>query len=127
MREGVGRRGEQLYPAFPYDHYTHISDADTDALYAYLMTRIPVRAADRANDLAFPLQFRPLLAGWKLLFFEADAQSGARRRWNRGGYLVEALGHCSACHSPRNSFGAEERRSDVAFAAARPRAGMRRR
>ena len=114
MREGVGRRGEQLYPAFPYDHFTHLSDADTDALYAYLMTRVPVRAVPPPNDLAFPLQFRPLLAGWKLLFFKADANPGTTTA-GRGGYLIEALAHCSACHSPRNSLGAEERGSDVAF------------
>jgi mono/diheme cytochrome c family protein len=112
MREGVDRRGAHLYPAFPYTHFTRVSGDDLRALYAYLMTRTPVRAQAPANELVFPLGFRPLLAGWKLLFFErgefnADPARGSE--WNRGAYLAEGLTHCSACHSPRNAFGAERR------------------
>lgn len=113
MREGVDRHGSHLYPAFPYTHFTRVNDDDLSALYAYLMTRTPVRAPARANDLTFPLGFRPLLAGWNLLFFEPGtyrpnpAQSA---EWNRGAYLAEGLAHCSACHSPLNAFGAERKR-----------------
>ncbi|WP_217704212.1 c-type cytochrome [Piscinibacter koreensis] len=112
MRRGVDRAGSHLYPAFPYTHYTRLTDDDVRALYAYVMTRTPVRAEAPANQLAFPLGFRPLLAGWKLLFFreerfQADASQAAE--WNRGAYLAESLGHCSACHSPRNALGAERR------------------
>jgi mono/diheme cytochrome c family protein len=112
MREGVDRVGRHLYPAFPYDHFTHVTDEDINAIYAYLMTREPVVAEAPANDLIFPLGFRPLLAGWKLLFLhEGPLQANAERDqvWNRGAYLAEGLGHCGACHTPRNSLGAEEK------------------
>ncbi len=111
LREGVSREGEHLYPAFPYDHYTLVTDADARALYAYLMTRTPVKAEEKNNELRFPFGFRPLLAGWKLLFFRQGPHAPDQQRddaMNRGAYLVEGLGHCGACHSPRNRFGAEE-------------------
>ncbi|MFZ5677291.1 MAG: c-type cytochrome [Pseudomonadota bacterium] len=109
MREGVDRRGRHLYPAFPYDHFTHVTDADNRALYAFLMTREPVKATAPENDLAFPLGFRPILAAWKLLYldkgpFRPDPQRSDE--WNRGAYLAEGLGHCGACHTPRNALGA---------------------
>jgi mono/diheme cytochrome c family protein len=113
MRAGISRDGHHLYPAFPYDHYTRVSDGDVKALYAFLMTRDPVEAPARRNDLKFPFGFRPLLAGWNLLFldkrpFQPDPAQSAE--WNRGAYLVESLGHCASCHSPRNKLGAENRR-----------------
>ncbi|WP_119271142.1 c-type cytochrome [Taklimakanibacter deserti] len=112
MREGVDRQGRHLYPAFPYDHFTHVTDDDNRALYAYLMTREPVKATAPANDLMFPLGFRPLLAGWKLLYlddgpFRPDPKQS--EEWNRGVYLAEGLGHCGACHTPRNQLGAEDK------------------
>src|SRR6478672_10289429 len=111
MREGIHRDGRHLYPAFPYTHFARASDADLQALYAHLMAQAPVRADNRKPELAFPFNLRPLLAGWNALFhqpgvFEADATKSAM--WNRGAYLVEGLGHCSACHSPRNALGAEK-------------------
>ncbi len=112
MREGIHRDGRHLYPAFPYNHFAKTTDADLQALYAYLMAQTPVRAVNRENALAFPFNLRPLMAGWNTLFhnpavFEADpTQSPA---WNRGAYLVESLGHCGACHTPRNAFGAERK------------------
>lgn len=117
MRDGLHRDGRQLYPAFPYTHFSKTDDADMQALYAYLMAQPSVRATAPANNLAFPFTLRPLLAGWNALFhqtkeFEPDpAKSG---QWNRGAYLVESLGHCSACHSPRNALGAEQRRAYLA-------------
>jgi mono/diheme cytochrome c family protein len=111
MREGVDRRGRHLYPAFPYDHFTLVSDEDNRALYAYLMTREPVRAVAPANELRFPFNIRLLIAGWKLLFFKEGpfvAQPQQSAEWNRGAYLSEGLGHCGGCHTPRNSLGAEE-------------------
>ncbi len=111
LRHGIGRRGEHLYPALPYTHFTHATDADIAALYAFLMTRPPVHAVAPPNRLAFPLDWRPLLAGWNLLYLHPGvwrpdpAQSA---EWNRGAYLVQALGHCGACHTPRNGLGAEE-------------------
>src|SRR6202041_1104179 len=111
MRDGIHRDGRHLYPAFPYPHFAKTTDADLQALYAYLMAQSPVRAEGPATRLAFPFNLRPLMAGWNALFhqagaFEADATQSAS--WNRGAYLVEGLGHCGACHSPRNAFGAEK-------------------
>src|SRR5664279_2706117 len=117
MRSGVDRDGKHLYPTFPYDHFTHVSDDDDRALYAYLMTRQPVAAPERANQLSFPLDQRVVIAGWKLLFlrhgnWQPDITKSAE--WNRGAYLVEGLAHCGACHTPRNALGAE--RASSAFA-----------
>ena len=111
MRDGIHRDGQHLYPAFPYTHFAKTTDADLQALYAYLMAQSPVRAEGPTTKLAFPFNLRPLMAGWNALFhqasaFEADATQSAS--WNRGAYLVEGLGHCGACHSPRNPFGAEK-------------------
>jgi nicotinate dehydrogenase subunit B len=111
MREGIHRDGRHLYPAFPYTHFAKTSDADLQALYAYLMAQPAVRAETPKNALAFPFNWRPLLAGWNALFhqsgtFQTEATKSAT--WNRGAYLVEGLGHCGACHSPRNALGAEK-------------------
>jgi len=111
MRNGVARDGSHLFPAMPYDSFTKISDDDVRALYAYLMTRPAVRASPQADTIPFPFNFRPLQAGWKLLFFhpgryQHDASKSAE--WNRGAYLAEGLSHCGGCHTPRNALGAEE-------------------
>jgi mono/diheme cytochrome c family protein len=110
MRSGVDRGGHHLYPTFPYDHFTNVTDEDDHALYAYLMTRLAVRAPAHANDLAFPFNQRFIVAGWKLLFLKGGtykADSSQSAEWNRGAYLVEGLAHCGACHTPRNALGAE--------------------
>ncbi|WP_409999105.1 molybdopterin cofactor-binding domain-containing protein [Bradyrhizobium sp. SZCCHNPS1003] len=117
MREGVHRDGRQLYPAFPYTHFARTDDADLQALYAYLMAQAPVRQQAPDNALRFPFNLRPLVAGWNALFH--DTQPFRRdptrsEQWNRGFYLVESLGHCSACHSPRNALGAEQRNAYLA-------------
>ena len=79
MRTGVDRAGRHLYPAFPYDHFTNVSDEDDRALYAFLMTRPPVHALPPENLLSFPLNQRPLMAGWKLLFLRRDGfRAGTR-------------------------------------------------
>jgi mono/diheme cytochrome c family protein len=112
MRDGVDREGSHLYPAFPYDHFTLVNDEDNAALYAYMMTRQPVEARTPENDLPFPLNMRLLLAGWKLLFFHEGPyrpDAAHNEQWNRGAYLANGIGHCGACHTPRNSFGAEIR------------------
>ena len=117
MQSGVDRDGQHLYPTFPYDHFTHVSDDDDRALYAYLMTRQPVHASARENDLAFPFNQRIAVAGWKLLFlrhgtYQPDSTKSAE--WNRGAYLVEGLAHCGACHTPRNALGAEKTQASFA-------------
>ena len=109
MREGVDRRGRHLYPAFPYDHFTRVTDEDLHAIHAFLMTREPVAFEAPGNELPFPLNIRMLLAGWKLLFHETgefEADKNRDEEWNRGAYLAEGLGHCGACHTPRNALGA---------------------
>jgi nicotinate dehydrogenase subunit B len=111
MREGIHRDGRQLYPAFPYPHFAKATDADLQALYAHLMAQTPVRADTPKTALAFPFNFRPLLAGWNALFHQREvfqADTTKSEAWNRGAYLVEGLGHCGACHSPRNALGAEK-------------------
>ncbi|HEX3407940.1 MAG TPA: cytochrome c [Caulobacteraceae bacterium] len=110
IRDGVAPGGQQLYPAFPYDHFTRLTDQDIADLYAFLRSRDPVQAPAHPNKVEFPFNIRPLIGVWKALYFRHasvpndPAQSA---EWNRGRYLVLALGHCGGCHTPRNSLGAE--------------------
>jgi len=108
LREGVARDGHQLYPAFPYTHTTRMSDQDIDLAYAYLMSRTPVRVRQPDNELIFPLNFRPLLAFWNMLYLRpGDGAAPGPGQVERGRYLVDALGHCAACHSGLNLLGGE--------------------
>src|SRR6478672_4661230 len=112
MRDGVDRQGRHLYPAFPYDHMAKATENDIEAVWAFLMTREPVRQLNPTTRLAFPLNQRMLLAGWKALFLDKQPfapDSGHSAEWNRGAYLVEGLAHCGACHTPRNILGAEKK------------------
>lgn len=109
MHHGRSRDGRLLYPAFPYPSYTKVTREDSDALYAYLRSVKPMEQANKAHDLPFPYNTQAALAVWRALFFspgtlEAEPAKGAQ--WNRGRYLVDALGHCAACHSGRNVLGA---------------------
>ncbi|RQO51168.1 aldehyde dehydrogenase [Variovorax sp. KBW07] len=111
MREGVSRDGHHLYPAFPYTAFAKTSDDDLQALYAYFMSMPAVRAETPKSELKFPFSMRPLMAGWNALFHDpAPLQPVATQsaEWNRGAYLVNGLGHCGACHTPRNAMGAEQ-------------------
>ena len=117
LHEGLDRDGNHLYPVFPYDHFTKLGDDDVAALYAYIMTREPVRARAPANSVGFPYSVREFIAVWKNLYFVPgrfvpDPRQGPQ--WNRGAYLVEGAGHCGACHTPRNALGAEQK--DRAYA-----------
>jgi mono/diheme cytochrome c family protein len=108
LREGVSRDGHLLYPAFPYDHYTHLAQDDIRAMYAWFMTRPALDAPAYDNRMTFPFGFRPLVAFWNILYlkrepFRADPAQSAE--WNRGAYLSEALAHCTACHTPRTQLG----------------------
>ena len=110
MRQGIHRDGRHLYPAFPYTHFTRTTEPDLQALYAYLMAQEPVRQRPPQTRLGFPFNLRPLMSGWNALFLKVGTLAADPLRsdaWNRGRYLVEGLGHCSACHSPRNPLGAE--------------------
>jgi len=108
MSNGMGPQGN-LYPVFPYEHYTLMSDQEIVDLYAALMATEPVSDAAPASDIGFPFNIRLAMAGWKNLFFspgrfvpEADKSDA----YNRGKYLAYGPAHCVACHSPRNALGA---------------------
>ncbi len=110
MREGVAADGTHLYPAFPYTAYTKLKDQDIEALYAYLRSLAPVRYRPPDNRMRFPFGIRSLLAGWKLLYLQPqrfEPQPAQTAEWNRGAYLVQGLGHCGACHTPRTVLGGE--------------------
>jgi len=110
MRQGISRDGRHLYPAFPYTAFAKISEADMTALYAYLMSQPAVSSTPPVTKLPFPFNQRGLMAGWNALYLKQGAyvpDTKQSAEWNRGAYLVEGLGHCSACHSPRNALGAE--------------------
>jgi mono/diheme cytochrome c family protein len=105
MRHGIGKHGEDLYPAFPYTSYALMTTDDMLALRAFLSTVPPVQTPPVSNTLAFPFDQRWVMRGWKLLFVPSNplaADPARSARWNRGAYLVEALAHCGECHTPRN-------------------------
>ncbi|WP_426111551.1 cytochrome c [Massilia sp. PWRC2] len=111
LHNGKSRDGRLLYPAFPYPNYTKVTRADADALYAYLHALPAVRQPNAPHQLRFPYNTQAALAGWRLLYFTPAVFAPTPTRspeWNRGAYLVEGLGHCSACHSARNSAGASD-------------------
>ncbi|HTW28124.1 MAG TPA: cytochrome c [Acetobacteraceae bacterium] len=105
LHEGVARDGKHLYPAMPYPSYTRMTDGDALAIKAYLMTLTPVHAPAPPNRMRFPFNQRWLMMFWNLVN-NPDArfqpQSDQSAAWNRGAYLVGALGHCGECHTPRN-------------------------
>ncbi len=116
MREGVSRNGTHLYPAFPYDHFARVADEDVEAIYAFIMKSVePVSEAAPVTNLGFPFNIRQGLALWKALYLPKPLQADAARdaEWNRGAYLVEGLGHCGACHTPRNLLGAVKTGADA--------------
>lgn len=112
FREGRAPDGSYLYPAFPYPSYTRMTDRDLLDLRAYLFSRDAVSVPNRPHDLSIPFSWRFLLAGWQWLYFD---NRGPRPddptkppEWNRGRYVVDALGHCGECHTPRTTFGGTE-------------------
>jgi mono/diheme cytochrome c family protein len=126
MKQGVNAQGRLLTPAFPYPNYTHVSRADSDALYTYFQLGVkPVAQASKAHELGFPFNTQLALAVWRVLFFSADekegtpdliaaradsmpasGQKGFKNEVERGRYIVNGLAHCSACHAQRNALGA---------------------
>jgi len=105
LTAGKAANGSLLYPAFPFAYFTHVSRADSDALFAFLRTVSPVRNTAPADKLLFPTNIRPTLAFWDWLFvpqstFRDDPARSAA--WNRGGEIVHGLGHCGGCHTPKN-------------------------
>ena len=109
MREGVGPGGKQLFPAFPFTSYARMTDNDIKDLFAYLKAQAPVDRANRDHELGAPVGWRFLLSGWRFMFRIVDKPvpdtAGKSPEWNRGRYIVDALGHCGECHTERNPLG----------------------
>jgi len=108
LHEGIDKDGRHLFPAFPYNYYTNVTREDSDAIFAYLRTLPAVSKQIDRNHLRFPFNIRALTAIWNWLYldrgpYRPNAEKSAE--WNRGAYLAEGLGHCQACHTPRNSLG----------------------
>ena len=120
LREGVARGGKRLYPAMPYASFAKISDDDLRALYAYMMHGVtPVARPAPRSDVAFPFNQRWALRFWQWVFVPRGVYAdkpGRDAQWNRGAYLVQGLGHCGACHTPRGAAyqerGYDERSTD---------------
>jgi mono/diheme cytochrome c family protein len=113
MHEGIGAGGGHLYPAFPYNYYTKVTRADSDAAFAYLKTLKPVENHLKRNQLNFPFNIRFLMTFWNWLFLKKGPfvpDPSKSEVWNRGAYLVQGLGHCGACHTPTNFMGAPKMR-----------------
>jgi mono/diheme cytochrome c family protein len=111
LREGRGRHGKRLYPAMPYPAYTKLSTSDALAIRAYLQTIDPVADKVESNQLPFPFSIRAVMSVWNLLNFTPErltADPSRSPEWNRGRYLVDALGHCGTCHTPKNFLGADK-------------------
>ncbi len=112
MREGVRPDGAHYFPAFPYTSFTRIVDGDMRDLWAFLRTLPPSARPSQAHDLPFPFGWRFPLAAWKMLFFTPGPYTNDPRLTpaaNRGAYLVQALGHCGECHTPRNFLGGSKK------------------
>lgn len=107
LLEGTSPDGAHYYPAFPYGTYTRMADQDVADLWAFMQGLPPQTRADQPHDLAFPFNIRLTLGGWKMLFLDDDwvLSDVADPQVERGRYLVEALGHCAECHTPRNALG----------------------
>jgi mono/diheme cytochrome c family protein len=108
VAKGISPAGFHYFPAFPYPSYQHAKVEDVRDLFAYLKTLAPLSGKVRDHDVPFPFNVRRNIGIWKLLFmdgkpFMPDAARSAQ--WNRGAYLVNGLGHCAECHSPRNLLG----------------------
>jgi mono/diheme cytochrome c family protein len=108
VTQGISPAGIHYFPVLPYTSYQHARVTDIRDLFAYLKTLVPVSGKVRDHDVRFPFNIRRNIGIWKWLFmdrkpFVPDAARSAR--WNRGAYLVNSLGHCAECHSPRNFLG----------------------
>ncbi|WP_211452894.1 c-type cytochrome [Collimonas antrihumi] len=116
LHNGKSKDGSLLYPAFPYTNYTKVTRADADAMFAYLQSVPPVQQKNLEHGLRFPYNNRFLLYGWRALYFRPGvykAETQQSVEWNRGAYLVQGLGHCSACHTTRNALGGSDLKAEL--------------
>lgn len=108
LHTGHDDEGKHLYPAFPYPWFTKVTRSDVDSIKAYLDTVAPVRQQNKPPQLSWWMRWRGSVGGWNLLNFdEGEFRSDPAKsaQWNRGAYLVEGLGHCGDCHTPKGYFG----------------------
>jgi mono/diheme cytochrome c family protein len=111
LHDGRGRGGIRLFPAMPYPAYTKMTRQDALAIRAYLQTIQPATDKIEANQLPFPLNLRFNMAVWNALNFKPgrlEPDGSKSSEWNRGRYLVDALGHCGTCHTPKTLLGADK-------------------
>jgi mono/diheme cytochrome c family protein len=111
VRQGIRPDGSRLYPAMPYTSYTNMKRDDVSAMYAYLSTIAPVHNEVQSDTLPFPLSIRWGMNVWDFFFFDSGAYKPDNTKsaeWNRGAYLVQGPGHCTACHTPKNFAGADK-------------------
>ncbi len=115
LHDGIAADGSHLYPAFPYIYFTRISRADSDALFAYFKSVKPVHRPPTPNRLIFPFNIRLVMTFWNWLYLDKtplQPEPGESEAWNRGKWLVKGLGHCEACHTPKDiMFGDEKSRA----------------
>ena len=112
LRHGVRPDGANYFPSFPYPSFTRITDSDLKDLWAYLRSLPPNARANQPHDLRFPFGWRWLVWIWKWLFFTPGPFQPDPAKsciLNRGAYLVDALGHCGECHTPRNFLGGSKK------------------
>ncbi|GAB5467781.1 MAG: hypothetical protein Kilf2KO_08110 [Rhodospirillales bacterium] len=111
LHEGIRKDGAYLYPVFPYPSFTKVREADVKAIWAYLQTLEPVSAPRKPSNMSFPFNVRAGLAVWRQLYF-TEGTFRPDPKWSaqvaRGAYLVEGLGHCGTCHTPRTALGGSE-------------------
>ena len=127
LRRGVAPDGRHYFPVFPYPSYTGITERDILDLKAYLFTRPPAKTANKPHDAAPPFGWRFLVPLWKALYFTPGPFRGDPARsaqWNRGAYLVTALGHCAECHTPRDGLGGPKAGMALAGTTKGPEGGL---
>lgn len=111
MTRGVSPEGQHYFPVFPYASFTHVELQDIADLHAFLMTLPAVSTPSQPHEVGFPFNIRRSLGGWKLLFLRQDwvVNGDLTASEQRGRYLVEGLGHCGECHTPRGALGGMDR------------------
>lgn len=116
LREGVAKDGHRLYPAMPYPSFARVNDEDMHALFTFFRNGVqPVAQKPPATDLPWPFSMRSLMIGWNWIYLDKGVyqnDSARNAEWNRGAYLVQGLGHCGDCHTPRSMLGGVKAASD---------------
>ncbi len=119
LHDGVRKDGSYLYPTMPFTSYTKVTRKDADAIFAYLRSVKPIHHKNKPLGMPFPFNVRASMLGWRLMFFNKGVYKANPKKsdeWNRGAYLVEGLGHCTACHTQRNALGGTKSGRDMKLA-----------